>query len=597
MSKEQEAFHELELLSAAFPGEPWCLQPDEKYFSPSKAKEGDYSRRLKQGRAAHPPEGSTAITTQRKELTTGQRVASLDAFTDQLLTSSVPVADRLIHLRQQAAELNLNLRDTDLQRKLWEARRRRSGAVEMFTPEMETVIEADTWAWDGILMAGDTNLIAALPKVGKSTLLIDAIARWHRGDSEHLGRAFYGQCPPVIVCGTDMPRRMWMMLLARFGLAVEVRPKVYRLLPGGPIVGLFSQDSPIYLDSTGISRIAELTAQHPGALLLVDSYAKCTAPLGLKEASSDYAGPLGDLQDAVAPSGATMAVIHHSGHSRVGEGAVAACRGTSALPAAVSQVVAMSWLNRAKGTSDKRVVLQTEGRGGEPLQLLIEQENDGWVSHGDAGEAFQEQRLAEAEEELNDRQEMALEVVRERWAELQQRTTGGDLIEALDLKGSNAPRIARRMLQQLLNRGLVQSSKESTPHGAVVWFWPVGQAQGVPSPCSLSPMSGVSPLSPPTPEKEEEKTEIADAGREGTLRTHRTGGTDKGRRGHPVSPVPGGGDTRGPVGLPVLVDGQAGWTLPSGRIPRAGGTAVIDPAGQSRHVDAKRIRPAPPMAA
>ena len=56
MSAEMEAFHALELLSEAFPGEAWSLAPGEM-FSPSKAKDGTYTSRLKQGRKAHPPEG------------------------------------------------------------------------------------------------------------------------------------------------------------------------------------------------------------------------------------------------------------------------------------------------------------------------------------------------------------------------------------------------------------------------------------------------------------------------------------------------------------------------------------------------------------
>jgi len=481
---------------------------------------------------------------QKDTLDTAERLALLDAFTDELLndSSTVPVGDRLIHLRHKADALGLNLKDPDLQRRLWSARRRRAGAVEMFAPGMVGNAEADAWAWEGILMAGDSNLIAALPKVGKTSLVLDAIARWSRKEPEHLGRRFYGPCPPVILAGTDMPRRRWFALMERFGLAEQVSPGRWQLPLNGPIRGLFSQESPIHLDSDGISRLAEEASKYPGVLVIVDSYAKCCQPLGLKEASSDYAGPLGDLQEALSPHGATLVVIHHSGHGRTGEGAVAACRGTSALPAAVSQVVALSWLTKARGSSDRRVVLQTEGRGGEPLQLLLEQQDEGWNCHGDAAEVFEEQRRAEAEEELHDRQAGALDLVRERWDNGRQRTASGDLIEALELKGPCAPRIARRMLQQLGNRGLVQSSKESTDQGQIVWFWPTGEAgagtSAVPLVPPVLPVRSVrsvpSPPSVPTPQK----NQITGAGREGTRRTEgtlRTGGTESTLQ---VSPPP-----------------------------------------------------------
>jgi hypothetical protein len=404
-----------------------------------------------------------------------EKVRRLDAFADQLLAGATPVSDRIIHLRQKARDLDLSLRDTDLLRKLWEARRRRAGAIEMLGPGMAARVTPEKWAWKGIILAGDTNLLASKPKVGKTTLIINAIARWFFGDSEHLGLPFYGPCPSVIIAGTDMPQSLWLRLLHRFGLAEPAGVDGFQLLPNGPICGLFSMDSPIHLDSDGIARLAELTSKYPGCLLLVDSYAKLTNPLGLKEASSDFAGPLGDLQEAVAPYGTTLVVIHHSGRSSADEGAVAASRGTTALPAAVSQCVALSWLNRGKGTADKRIVLQTEGRGSEPLQLLIEQNNDGWRSHGDAAEVFREQRLADAEDGLHDRQGMALDLVRERWDQDRKRTTSGDLIEPLQLRGATSVRIARRTLQQLEKRGLLESRKETTPQGQVVWFWPAGE--------------------------------------------------------------------------------------------------------------------------
>lgn len=537
--------------------------PPDALYSPSKGARGDYTRMLKslsvldkdKGQSGHNAprrqgvvrhaagrdpsadggpvspagvgQGATLPTEQARKASTTKKVRRLDSFADELLTGSTPVSDRLIHLRQEASDLGLSLRDHDLQRKLWEARRRRSGAIEMLGPGMSATVEPETWAWEGVILAGDSNLLASDPKVGKTTLLIDAIARWHRGDSEHLGLAFCGPCPPVIIAGTDMPQSRWLRLLHRFGLAEPAGADRFQLLPDGPIRGLFSMDSPIHLDPEGIARLADLASKHPGCLLIVDSYAKLTNNLGLKESSSDFAGPLGDLQEAIAPYGTTLVVIHHSGRTRAGEGAVAASRGTTALPAAVSQCISLSWLNKGKGTTDKRVVLQTEGRGGEPLQLLIEQNLDGWQSHGDAAEVFRDQRIADAEDEMNDRQATALEEVRERWEMGRQRTTSSDLIGALQLRGRTAARIARRALNQLEKRGLVESSKETTPNGQVVWFWPAGGLDKGhppvhPVPCVPSVLRVPSAPDQNPPSNAQTPYEIG----EGTGRTHGIRGTE-----------------------------------------------------------------------
>ncbi|MCS5700887.1 AAA family ATPase [Cyanobium sp. FGCU-52] len=512
-------------------------------------------------------------------------MAALDAFADKLLAGSVPVADRLIHIRHYAGELGLSLRDSDLQRKLWEARRRNAGAIEMLKPGMAASVKPETWAWKGLILAGDSTLLASDPKVGKTTLLVDGIARWYRGDAEHLGLAFYGPCPPVIIAGTDMPLGRWLRLLHRFGLAETTGPDCFRLLPDGPIRGLFSMDSPIHLDHDGIARLADLASKHPGCLLIADSYAKLTGPLGLKEASADFAGPLGDLQEAVAPYGTTLVAIHHSGRSRTGEGAVAASRGTTALPAAVSQCVALSWLNRSRGSKDNRVVLQTEGRGGEPMQLLIEQQERGWISHGDAAEVFAEQQAAQAEEGLQDKQAAALDVVRERWEMGRERTTSSVLVDELNMKGGHALRTARRTLQQLLNKGLLQSSKEATNHGQVVWFWPAG---GVDDQCHQSfrsPLSEVPPVSPPSPYTAEASTESSDDQREGTHRAQRTGGIDREDRGHPPLPVDTGR-------VSVIVGGEPGWSIKQGQKLSGRSVAAQDPSGHIRLVDPKDVMPA-----
>ncbi len=85
-------FESLDLLSRAFPGEPWSLTGEAELqngYLPSKAD--DYQRRLKQGRAKHPPEAGEGQKV--KTLTTTQKVQALDAFDDKLLAGSTPVAD------------------------------------------------------------------------------------------------------------------------------------------------------------------------------------------------------------------------------------------------------------------------------------------------------------------------------------------------------------------------------------------------------------------------------------------------------------------------------------------------------------------------
>jgi len=398
-------------------------------------------------------------------------LADLDRQCDRLLlpSSDVSPADRVIYLREASRELGLTLRDADLQRRIWDARRRAAGAVEMIAPGAPVEAPEALWLWDGLLLAADTNLLVSAPKTGKTTLVVAAIAAWHYGMESYLGRAFHGPCPPVVIVGTDMPRSRWMPLLGRFGLAEKLADSRWRLLPDGPIRGLFTQSEGLYLDAAGLGRIAEVVAQHPGCLLLADSYAKLTAPFGLKEGDAAFAGPLGDLQEVVAPHDVTLVPIHHAGHARKGEGAVAASRGSTALPAAVSQVIALSWFKRSENSSDRRVLLETEGRGGEPLQLLIEQHETGWTCHGEADSVLHQQAMDEAEDKLTDRQADVLELVRNRALATKDKTNAWLVRETLKIPD----RQALRILRQLEKRGFLQSSHEASETGSSIWFGPV----------------------------------------------------------------------------------------------------------------------------
>lgn len=444
-------------------------------YSPSRAKEQWYSTTLKtelkrQDKQAQQPQAAKNPQDRlRYKWSTAEALLALDQKADELLspTSSVAQADRLIHLRELAREMGLIMRDSELQRRLWEARGRTHGSVEMILPGVTVAIPTTTWAWEGVLMREDSNLMASVPKVGKTTLIVAAVGAWHHGKPDYLGLPFCGPCPDVVIIGVDMPRSRWMPLLARFGLAEQVAEGHWQLHDDGPIKGLFTQSEPLHLDAEGLARISEVTAKFPRCLLIADSYAKLVGPLGLREGDASFAGPLGDLQEVIAPHGVTLVLIHHAGHARKGEGAVAACRGSTALPAAVSQVISLSWFQRNKDRSNRLVLLETEGRGGEPMQLLIEQHETGWSSHGDPGALLQEQALAAAEEKLTERQAEVLDLVRDR-AAAGEGTNSRVVREMLKIPD----RQALRVLRQLEKSGFLRESPQTSDIGSSVWFSP-----------------------------------------------------------------------------------------------------------------------------
>ena len=399
----------------------------------------------------------------REAKTITERLISFDDEVDTFFKSDCEIQskDRIVYLRDKAKNLGLNLRDSEIRAKIWEGRKRSKGLVTMLAPDMEINAPQEVWLVEDLIMKSDTNLLIASPKVGKTTLVVDLIGKWSRGvEDSYLGKKFIGKCPPVFIVGTDMPRSRWLPLLNRFGLAERIGKDKWKLL--NPIVGLFTQNESLHLDDSGLSRIGELVSKHEGCLLLIDSYSKVVAPLGVKEADASFAGPIGDLQEVVAPFGVTTIVIHHSGKQSLGSGAVMASRGSTALPAAVSQVINLKWFNRDENRQDKRILLETEGRG-MSLEAIILQTQYGFETEGNATDVIEKQKEKEKIARLQDSQAEVFEEVKDRRP---QEVTSGDIKNALRI----GDRSALRSLRALERKGLLISETRRTDKGRCVVF-------------------------------------------------------------------------------------------------------------------------------
>jgi hypothetical protein len=376
-----------------------------------------------------------------------EKLADLRALAAKLQADRVGFAERLPTLRHRAGEIGLTIRDSELQGLLAAARRRRLGVDGLLGPGAVLDLSPEPWAWQGLLLRGCLNLLVALPKQGKSSLLISLIGAWHQGANAFLDRELIGPCPPVLLIGTDQGQADWGRMLQAAGL-VDPSGRILR-----PIVGFAHSGRPLHLDPEGIDKIAEYAQQHPGLLVVIDSLSACIAPLGLKEESPEIAMPVAELMEQLEPHGATVVLIHHASKGRAGDSATSASRGSTALPALASQVLKLAPANPSN-PRDNRRVLTTEGRGGSPQALVIERAGADWLLHGGAEALEQERQQAETIRKLTDRQADALDLLRDRWADHQQRTTAAELAEALGLKPIDS---ALRTLQQLQRKGLAQS--------------------------------------------------------------------------------------------------------------------------------------------
>ena len=188
-----------------------------------------------------------------------------------------------------------------------------------------------------------------------------------------------------------------------------------------PIIGLSHAGNPMHLDPEGIDTIAEEVKQYGNVLILVDSLAACLAPLGLKEESPEAALPLQELAEALDGTDATTALIHHAAKGRANEGASSASRGSTAIPALASQIIQLS--PASTNANDDRKTLRTQGRGGQPLSLVIERDDAHWQTCGSTEEIEREHQRETTIEKLTERQLSAFGVVEDQWEQDQTTST------------------------------------------------------------------------------------------------------------------------------------------------------------------------------
>jgi hypothetical protein len=393
-----------------------------------------------------------------------------------------PYAERMIQARQAVGELGLKLRDNEIQRELWRLRMATSGRSEPVRPGERLDLSPTPWRWEGLLLDRCAHLLVAAPKVGKSSLGLALVAAWHRGDANFLDRRLIGPCPPVILAWPDQGEQDCARMISSAGLLAA---------DGGllspPLVALFHAGRPIHLDPEGIERLVEEVRPHHGALVILDSYSAATRPLGLEEASAEFAMPLVELIEALEPHKATLLVIHHAGKARSAESPTSASRGSTALPAAASQVLSLARVN-PQDRADRRLMLSAEGRGGPQEHLLIERQGDEWICHGSGDEAHATHKREQHRQKLTDRQAAALALVERRWRDGKGETTSVDLVvePACDLEGKNAPRLARKTLQALGRMELVVLRHVGGGLSARPW----GTAEGPGSPPSPAGPTG-----------------------------------------------------------------------------------------------------------
>ena len=207
------------------------------------------------------PESDTAeiVRENRRDL---QEIKNHAAY---LVTTEKDQQQQFFLLRLFVQDSPAPLRDKEIQGYLIEARSNLSGAAKPRRKGERMDTSPTPWVWEGVIMAGTTNLLVAPPKVGKSALMIGMIGAWWRGEESYLGHQLHGKCPKVFIVGTDQPENDWFTILKREKL-IDGDGEL-----GGPIECLWHTGAPLHLNEKGIAELEVIASENPGAFFLLDS--------------------------------------------------------------------------------------------------------------------------------------------------------------------------------------------------------------------------------------------------------------------------------------------------------------------------------------
>jgi hypothetical protein len=395
---------------------------------------------------------------QKKPLTVADKIAALRKAAQGMVEDrQIAEPDWQLHLKHLALELDLNASHADISRWIGEAKAHRDGRIEVLRPDTKLNTRPIPWLWQGIIQKQAVNLIHALPKCGKTRLMLGALSAWIHGTDMYLGREINQGAESLLIVGPDQPETVWAEVLRDYQLLDDTGHMHKR------IVGLVPSGANFALTEVGIRLIEDMARENPGLVILLDSYQRSIGPMGLDENRPDAAVPLTALMEAIAPHHATLIVIHHSNKSGSDGSVSAGARGSSALTAVPDQLIRLKPFQKTEDDgSPKEIELETVGRAGRPVRELIQLENDGrtWVSLGSPSKRRKQLENEKRAEGMTDLQREVMDALVTAWLEDKTALTAKEVLEAIGRDPNTERTYAHGWMKALELKGWVAQAAD-----------------------------------------------------------------------------------------------------------------------------------------
>jgi AAA domain len=249
------------------------------------------------------------------------------------------------------------------------------GADELFDLESEAI----DWLVPGLLPVGETVLLCALPKVGKTKLAVDLSFSVATGESRFLGQET--KQGRVLLIMPDASLQSLKHELLKRGFRKEDAKNV-RIIPRWSIDQLAALE-------------AELEDFRPD-LVVIDSLKRITVGKEISENSAEYADNIYALKDMLTRYRAAGVLVHHANKGADAVG-VERARGSTAIVGACWGMWELARIPKQDPNNKKRLIVDpkcpkriftTSGlRGSEGTTLNIEfnAENNSWDFLGEVG--------------------------------------------------------------------------------------------------------------------------------------------------------------------------------------------------------------------
>jgi KaiC/GvpD/RAD55 family RecA-like ATPase len=302
----------------------------------------------------------------------------------------------------------------------------------------------------GMLPAGETVLLVADPKSGKTLLAYDAAFCVATGEDTFLGETTKQGKVLIIQC--DESRSTAIGRLIKRGFRRE------------------DTDNVQFMDAFSISQLSLLEERletFRPSLVIIDSLRRINAGREVSENSAEFADTLYQLKELLTRYGAAGILIHHSNKNNdaVGVGRV---RGSSAIAGAVWGVWQLDHIPKRDRNNKKRLVIDPKDPArilsvtardieGQRLKIELDPERNQWTNLGEEGAA----------EEASDRAAQADLILSLLKPIAPIGLEAGDLNEKLMLG-----RGIYSVLHRLLGKGIIGSRPSSVDKRRTVYYYP-----------------------------------------------------------------------------------------------------------------------------